>query len=334
MSFVKGGGTLVGANMKKNGTLLLQIEVSGELQSDADYARLRKMMNTEIGFSLDGQIVKYNVQVNALTEKPIKSYKVDDHGVVSEVKPEGEQLELDLSVPRKADPITEVPEEINREVVDEFILSGLAPQPKGFYPLQSWIARLESGETYQMIASEQGMNSGKVADLIDEYRMTCAPLAAAWDEWRQNGGTPASNDEEERESNSASPEQPEAGEDDQLDDSNSSEDIVIEDEQQQETNQREDDELNDYEKEIMGETGQPTVNESEPTAEDLDEYILQAKPKFEDIPYDFPSLLERKKGGETWMEIANSIGTRSGVLATAWTKYRKKVKKLRNGGAA
>src|SRR5690606_41581484 len=107
---------------------------------------------------------------------------------------------------------------------------------------------------------------------------------------------------------------------------------VSDDQEQAEVGQEDQHEQYDGEDIVLEDDQQPETNDITP--EDLDEFILQEKPRFEDIPYDFPSLLERKKGGETWMRIANSIGTSSGVLASAWTKYRKKVKELRNGGAA
>lgn len=339
MSYIEGEGTLINANMKKGGKMILQIEVNGDFESKEDYFHLRKMIERNIKFSLNSQVVSYNVQINARTEKPIKSYKVDEHGVVSEIQPEGEQLELDLSVPKKQDPVENVPEEISREIVDEFILALLAPGYDDMpYPFYAWVARLNEGDTYSKIAHDEAMSSGKLVDLIDEYRARVAPLAAKWDEWRQNGGAAAAAADDQPEEEAEDTNQAEAGDADEPKSEDSGEDIVFEDGLQQEPDQSVEDELSDWEKEILGESDQeqqqPNIPDSEPAAEDLDEYILQEKPRFDDIPYDFPALLERKKNGETWMQIAKSIGTRSGLLSTAWTKYRKRVKEQRNGGVA
>lgn len=127
------------------------------------------MIEKNVKFSLSSQVVNYNIEINARTEKPIKSYRVDENGVVSEVKPEGEQLELDLGVPKQEEPVEEVPQEISRTVVEKFILS----------------LRLNDGETYSRLASEWDMSSGKIVEIIDEYCKRVASLASKWDEWRQ-----------------------------------------------------------------------------------------------------------------------------------------------------
>jgi hypothetical protein len=322
-------------NLKPKGEVEIILTTSlSDLRGSVE--TLSNMIDQKVRVALESNVVSYNVQINARTEKPLTTYKVDENGIVSQVQPEGEQLELDLNVPKKKDPIKDVPEEIDREIVDEFILALLAPSYDDMpYPFYAWIFRLSEGDTYSQIASVEEMSSGKLVDLIDEYRARVAPLAAKWDEWRQNGGATAEV-ADQSEDKAVDQNQSEADQADQADraEQNSSEDIVLEDGQQQKPVQATEDELTDWEKEIMGETQQPNNDDSEPAVEDLDDYILQAKPAFDDIPYDFPSLLVRKKQGETWMEIAKSIGTRSGLLSTAWSKYRKKVKELRNGGAA
>src|SRR5690606_12876677 len=125
----------------------------------------------------------------------------------------------------------------------------------------AWIVRLNEGDTYSKIASDEEMSSGKLVDLIDEYRARVAPLAAKWDEWRINGGAAAAESVDQQEAKGDDQEQAEVGQEDQHE-QHDGEDIVLEDDQQPETN--------------------------DITPEDLDEFILQEKPRFEDIPYDFP----------------------------------------------
>lgn len=55
-------------------------------------------------------------------------------------------------------------------------------------------------------------------------------------------------------------------------------------------------------------------------------FILSGQaPAFDDVEYDFPALLARKQNGETWINIASSIGTSSTKLQAAWAKYKKLV---------
>jgi uncharacterized protein (DUF433 family) len=100
--------------------------------------------------------------------------------------------------------------------------------------------------------------------------------------------------------------------------------------------------LDDWEREIMGENDEALINEidakhNEQPAEpiDIDTYILTNKPVIEGIEYDFPTLLQRKKSGETWMDLAKDLGVPSTQLSTAWSKYKKQVEKmLGDNGAA
>lgn len=330
MSYAEFSPNVKKVNLKPKGEVEIVLTTSlSDLRGSVE--TLSNMIDQKVRVALESNVVSYNVQINARTEKPLTTYKVDENGIVSQVQPEGEQMELDLNVPKQKDQIKDVPEEIDREIVDEFILELLAPDYFDLpYPFLSWVQRLNDGETYSRIASDFALSSGKLVDLIDDYRARVAPLAAKWNEWRENGGAAAEVTEQSDEKTEDQG-QLVGSEGDPVEDDDSDDDIVLEDEQQ-EADQGAEDELNDWEKEIMGDSEPP--EDKEVTADDLDAFILQAKPVFEDIPYDFPELLQRKKSGETWMKIANSIGTSSGVLASAWTKYRKKVKEMRNGGAA
>lgn len=59
----------------------------------------------------------------------------------------------------------------------------------------------------------------------------------------------------------------------------------------------------------------------------LEAFILEQKPVFEDIPFNFPQLLERKRESkETWLEIASDLGERSTILQAAYSKYKARVK--------
>ncbi len=88
------------------------------------------------------------------------------------------------------------------------------------------------------------------------------------------------------------------------------------------------DELTDYEQEIM--------SEGEISKEALEEFIINRAPVFEDIPFDFPTLLkQRKEESKTWMQIAKEAGVPSSQISSKYSAYKKRVEKLmRDGGAA
>lgn len=62
--------------------------------------------------------------------------------------------------------------------------------------------------------------------------------------------------------------------------------------------------------------------------DELDAFILERKPHFEDMPYDFPSILQRKRNGEEWLQISTSLGMTKGQLETKFRAYKKRVKDL------
>ncbi|MED4749924.1 hypothetical protein [Brevibacillus choshinensis] len=58
----------------------------------------------------------------------------------------------------------------------------------------------------------------------------------------------------------------------------------------------------------------------------LENFILSGQvPVFEEITFDFPALLARRRNGETWIKIAASINTSSTKLQAEWSKYKKLV---------
>ncbi|MFC6545236.1 hypothetical protein [Cohnella cellulosilytica] len=320
-------------NLKPKGEV--EIVLTTDLSSlRGNIERISEMIDQKVHVAMDSTVVSYNVQINARTEKPIKSYRVDEKGV-HEVKPEGDQLEMDLDVAKRQEPIKDVPEEIGREVVDAFILSGLAPRPEGWYPIEDWVAQLSKGVTYQWLAEENGISSGRIIDLVDEYRRAVAPSAAAWDAWRKNkveqpaGETEADEDDED----------PgvlhEVGDEDLNDGVESDHDEEDAEELEDLDKEEEtEDTLSDWERQVLGEDPQtPGASDKPADRADIETVILAERPVFEDIPYDFPTLLERRKGGETWMQIAGTLGIPSTKLSAAWSKYKKRVAEQQGGAA-
>lgn len=188
MPYVEFRSVVKKVNLKPGGKkeIVLEINDSG-LNGKLD--SLSEMIDCKVEVSLDSMEINYNVTLNAHTSKPIKEYKVDEKGVVEEVKPAGDQLEADLNLPPAQVPTKEEREKVERTTIDDFILSGFAPKFEDLaLDLPSIVKRKLYGETYLKISSEMNMSSGKMIEMIDEYYIRVAPLAKKWDEWRKDQG--------------------------------------------------------------------------------------------------------------------------------------------------
>ncbi|SDO16142.1 hypothetical protein SAMN04487897_10955 [Paenibacillus sp. yr247] len=264
------------------------------------------MIEKNVRFSLDNLVVAYNVTVNARTNKPIREYKVDDNGVVTEVKSEGEQAEMDLGIPADKVPTKEETEETDRKLIDEFICSGLAPQYEDLpFDFQFILKRFYDGTRYAKIAADLNITLGELSVMLDEYRKRVAPLAKKWDDWRQNQETTVIDKPEEAVAETV------AGE-------------VVEFI-----------ELGDRKSSGNDEKDPSPDKEDKGTQigkDELENFILGGYgPTFEDLPYDFKELLTRKRNGETWMEIAQSLKISSSKLSADWSEYKKRVKAFLDG---
>ncbi|BAU27611.1 hypothetical protein DFP93_102141 [Aneurinibacillus soli] len=253
--------------------------------------------------TLDSLVVNYNITINAQTNKPIKEYKVDDKGIVSEVKPEGEQLEANLGLPAAKIPTKEEQEQAEREVIDEFILSGMAPSYDELpYDFANIVKRRLEGETYMKLASELEMSSGKIVELVDEYRKRVAPLAAKWWEWKQGQEQPESEGEVQEPESDEEPDT--AGQDEDKTDAVGEEQV-----------------------EDSGTT------EQVPSDEEIEEYILGGKaPVFPDIEFDFPNLLDKKKKRGSWTKIATEMNLPLGKMQRQWREYKQRIAREMRGG--
>lgn len=276
MSYVKYEAELKKVTIKGDGKCDIVLEASnltGALET------LSRMTKTKIEVTHENRVVHYQVDIHPETKEDIKHYRVDASGVVEEVKTEGEQLEMELDgVEEKITPEQDK-RELDKEVVDDFIASGLAPAYEDldiYFPV--YIERLRGGETYLKFANELGLSSGRVAEMFDEYRKRVAPLAVKWNEWRKSQPAVETKEANEQAENTKP---------------------VQEQQQAKEISQ-----------------------------EDLEAFILSNKPSFEDIELDFPALLEKRKNGSTWMEIAREQNMTSGQLQVLWSKYKQKVKVL------
>ncbi|MGE6671015.1 hypothetical protein [Bacillus altitudinis] len=186
MSFINFNGKVKKMNHKPKGITELVLEVpTKELGNRIQ--NLAEMIDKDVKVEIESDIVRYNVQINANTERPIVNYQVDQSGVVHIADPEPEQLEAELGLPAEKPKIEEKPMEIKREVVDQFIIEGMAPEQEGFPEnMADIVKRRIEGESYSKLATELEMSSGAVVDLINDYRAAVAPLAEKWWDWKED----------------------------------------------------------------------------------------------------------------------------------------------------
>ncbi|MGG3278822.1 hypothetical protein [Paenibacillus solani] len=327
MGYMEFKPTVKKVNLKPKGEVEIVLATTiSELQGAMD--SLSNMIDQKVDASLDSLIVSYSIQVNAQTNKPIREYRVDPQGVVSEVKPEGEQLEADLGLPKEEPKIEEKPVQADRDIVDEFILSGLAPSYEDLdYNFEDLLRRKNDGESYMKLASELNISSGKIVEDIDIYRKRVAPLAAKWDEWRE-GKIESAGNIQQQEPKKIEADKSDSPEEGQKDGSTSSDK-----DEPREMNF----EGGDQNGATGSEDGEEVESESgEISKEDLEQFILKERPSFEDIPLDFPMFLEKRlKEGKTWVEISKIAGIPSSQIQPKWKKYKEMVTKMmKDGGAA
>lgn len=328
MSYMEFKPLVKKVHLKPKGIVEIVLETSiSDLQGKID--PLSSMIDRRAEASLDSLVVNYNVAINTKTNKPLINYKVDDSGVVHEVKPEGEQLEAELGLPKEKIPTKEEQEEAERSVIDDFILEGFAPQFDDLpYDFQSIISRKQAGETYMKIATELEMSSGKIVELVDQYRSRVAPMALKWDEWRKGKDKPkAANEKKEdkhaeqadtdaENKNSVSPDDEAANNADQ----EGTEGSIPDPEQPSSEESEENDD---------GKTQEPEKQEDAAASidpEQVEAFILSGQaPVFEKFPFDFQAVLQRKREGESWIKIAQSLSVNSTKIQADFREYKKLV---------
>ncbi|AKG36120.1 hypothetical protein [Paenibacillus durus] len=345
MSYINFKGTVKKINLKSADETEITISIPAE-ELDGQYNTLQSMLELKVIGGLDSQIVTYKVMKNAKTGQPLTKYTVDNGGVVSVAKPEGEQLSMDLGLPPDKVEVKAEPEQIDLEVIQAFILSGLAQNFEDMdYDFQDIEQRLLDGETYLKIAADVDMGVGVFVVMVDEYRKRIAPLAAKWDEWRQGqapveptaaGSVPGLDD---------SKADSEGGKQDGADPTADGEGEAGSSEDDQDGEGTEGEASGEA---VQGESGEAGgADPADPAATDevskdaLEAFILEDRPLFDDIefngqPIEFPALLElRLKENKTWKELAESNGMDRGQLAAKWSVYKKRAaKKMQGGGGA
>ncbi|MCZ4246630.1 hypothetical protein O2313_03645 [Bacillus amyloliquefaciens] len=186
MAYIEFKGLVKKVNLKPKGVTEIVLELPTR-DLGQNVQNLSEMIDKEVETQLESEVIHFNVQFNANTNRPLKNYTVDQNGIVNVTDPEPEQLEANLGLPEEKPKIEEKPKEIEREVVDAFITEGMAPSLEDFPENIAGIAKRRiEGESYRKLANELEMSSGTIVDLINEYRKEVAPLAEAWWDWKQD----------------------------------------------------------------------------------------------------------------------------------------------------
>ncbi|MEF8681032.1 UNVERIFIED_CONTAM: 2-methylcitrate dehydratase [Bacillus cereus] len=185
MSYIEFKPTLKKVNLKPDGKKEIVLEVTdSSLNGKLD--ALSELIDIKVAVSLESLIVNYNVLLNAKTNKPLTEYEVDEKGFVQEVKQVYEQMEADFDIPEEKILTREEREQADREIVDAFIISGLAPGlddlPHDFAYI---VKRKLEGESYLKLANELKISNVKLIEMIDDYRARIAPMAIKWHEWKE-----------------------------------------------------------------------------------------------------------------------------------------------------
>lgn len=188
MSYIDFKALVKKVNLKPKGVKEIVLEVS-DTGLDGKLDRLSEMIDLKAEIQMESLTVNFNVTFNSLTDRPVIQYEVDQQGVVKKVEEKEEQLEADLGLPKEAIPTEDKEERLDREIVDEFIVTGMAPSYNDLPDdIANIVKRKIEGESYSKLASELNISSGSILDLIDGYRIRVAPLAQKWWEWKQQQG--------------------------------------------------------------------------------------------------------------------------------------------------
>ncbi|WP_205628971.1 hypothetical protein, partial [Acinetobacter baumannii] len=88
MPYMELKGLIKKVNLKPNGEKEILLVVSeNEMRGKLD--SVSEMIGCRVDVSLESLIVNYTVEINAHTEEPMRTYRVDEKGIVHEIKPEG-----------------------------------------------------------------------------------------------------------------------------------------------------------------------------------------------------------------------------------------------------
>lgn len=181
MSYANFKATLKKLNIKGKGVQEMVLEISGD-ELDGQLEAIASMVDLKVNVELDAEHIIFKKKINEVTNMPVQQYHVSERGVVEIKQPE--QLELD-GMPEEKLKTRDDYVVMNREIIDEFVLSGLSPDYDDYHEnLIDILKRRIAGESYRTLANEFEMSAEELVEQIKMYRMHVAPLAEAWHKWK------------------------------------------------------------------------------------------------------------------------------------------------------
>lgn len=182
MSYANFKATVKKLNIKPKGVQEIVLEINGD-QLDGQLEAIAQMVYLRVAVELDSEIVSFRRKVNVITNQPTVQYSVSDKGIVEVQAPD--QLELE-GMPEEEIQVEDKECVMDRKIVDEFVLSGLAPTYDDYHKdIVDIIKRRVEGESYRKLAEEIGVSTSELVNQTKRYRAQVAPLASAWWEWKQ-----------------------------------------------------------------------------------------------------------------------------------------------------
>lgn len=182
MTYANFRATVKKVNIKPKEVKEIVIQIVGD-ELDGQLEAIASMVDFKVNIELDAAEVVFKRKINKATNEPLTSYTVTPGGIVEIKQPD--QLELE-GMPKEQHKTIDEEVMINREIIDEFVLSGLSPDYDDYHPkLLDILKRRIEGESYRVLAKEYGLETDEIVEQIKLYRMQCAPLAEAWWSWKQ-----------------------------------------------------------------------------------------------------------------------------------------------------
>ncbi|MEK9198814.1 2-methylcitrate dehydratase [Ureibacillus sp. FSL E2-3493] len=185
MTYANFKSTVKKVNIKPKGVQEIVLEINGD-ELDGQLEAIAGMVDLRVNVELDAARITYRRKYNAITEQPLTQYSVSEKGIVEVKQPE--QLELE-GMPEEEVQIEEKEVVIDRELIDAFVMSDMAPTYEGYHKdLLDILKRRIKGESYRTLAEEFDIKTSELVEQVKLYRMQVAPLAEAWNKWKKEKG--------------------------------------------------------------------------------------------------------------------------------------------------
>ena len=141
------------------------------------YDEIKKLTGTIINVMFVPEEYEYEIQVDE-SNKPVEEFVVEPNGNTRvDLMQQGSLLE-------EGDQIKKVKRRVQRDLVDEFIMTATSLIFPGEINPRDVISRLQQGEDFSDISYDYGISDASLMDELEKARMYYAPFADYWDKHR------------------------------------------------------------------------------------------------------------------------------------------------------